>query len=329
MPAKIIYERFLWFHNRIRAGSFPNARTLSEHFEVSHKTAQRNIEFMHERLRAPLCYVRSRRGYTYEDNTYELPGLWLSEDELISLLVSYRVATLIPDHELKASMKAFLDHILALLGTAGKVSIKDLNEKVSVKNIEYSRTSGKTFHFVLDHLLRNKPLRIEYYSPHNDESTIRDVLPIHLLHYMGSWHLIAHCTLRDELRYFTLSRIRSIRASDADLSIGPAIASVKEYIRQNFGIMASPETREVCLHFSEDIAPWVAEQVWHPAQKADHRPDGTLCLTLPVADLREIRREVLKYGSQVEVISPEALRIEVMQEIRKMKAIYDCAEHQR
>lgn len=79
-------------------------------------------------------------------------------------------------------MKAFLDHVLSLRGTAGKVSMEDLNGKVSVKNIEYSRTSGKTFHFVLDYLLRSKPLKIEYYSPH-DETTTRDIFPLHLLHY--------------------------------------------------------------------------------------------------------------------------------------------------
>jgi predicted DNA-binding transcriptional regulator YafY len=182
MGAKIIYERFLWLHGRVKARKYPNARNLCEHFGITHKTAQRDIEFIRDRMGAPLVYVHERRGYTYDDDSYELPGLWLNEEELISLLVSYRVASLIPDHALKGSMKTFLNHVLSLRGTTGKVSMDDLNEKVSVKNIEYSSTSGKTFHLVLDHLLRNKPMQIEYYSPHNDENTTRDILPLHLLH---------------------------------------------------------------------------------------------------------------------------------------------------
>jgi predicted DNA-binding transcriptional regulator YafY len=41
-----------------------------------------------------------------------------------------------------------------------------------------------------------------------------------------------------------------------------------------------------------------------------------------VADLREVKREVLKYGGQVEVLSPVALRKEVWEEIEKVTKIY-------
>jgi len=41
-----------------------------------------------------------------------------------------------------------------------------------------------------------------------------------------------------------------------------------------------------------------------------------------VADFREIKREIFKYGSQVEVLSPVALQEEVREEIGKMAIIY-------
>ena len=44
-----------------------------------------------------------------------------------------------------------------------------------------------------------------------------------------------------------------------------------------------------------------------------------------MADFREIKREVLRYGSQVEVISPTVLRQEVKKEIEKMRKVYDHA----
>ena len=165
-------------------------------------------------------------------------------------------------------------------------------------------------------------MRAKYYSPHNDKHSVRDILPLHLLSYMGTWHIIAHCTLRNETRDFALSRIRTIAPSQIHIKVPSGSVSIKEYIRRNFGIMNSDESMDVCLRFSKDAAPWIAEQVWHPKQQTSHEPDGSLCLTFPVADFREIRREIMKYGSQVEVLSPGALRDEVKEEIEKMRSLY-------
>lgn len=322
MSSKVIYERFLWFHSKVKERQYPNSKNLAEKFEISRKTAQRDIEFMQDRLGAPLSYVHGRRGFAYEDDAYELPGFWLNETELTSLLLSYRLASAIPDSALKSSLQSFLNQILSVLSSPGSISLSELNEKISVKNIEYSRTGEKVFQLILEALLYAKAVTMEYYSPHTGGLTRRDILPLHLLQYMGTWHIIAHCALKNEIRDFVLSRIRSLSPSSRKISIRVPAVSVKEYIRKNFGIMNSSETVEVCLKFSPEIAPWLVEQIWHPAQEMRREKDGTLCLTFPVADFREVKREILKYGAQVEVIRPKRLRAEVKQEIKKMRRIY-------
>ena len=322
MPAKIIYERFLWFHTQVKECRFPNASSLAGHFEIAPKTAQRDIEFMRDRLCAPMQYDPTRRGYRYENDAYELPGLWIREEELVSLLVSVRLAAAVPDDALKANLRKFLNAILRLHTLSSAVSLEAISQKVSVKNIEYCRTDENVFHQVLDALLYGRPLRITYYSPHNDEATTRDILPLHLLAYMGTWHIIAHCAMKDELRDFVLSRIRSVAPSPCTLSSRETATSVKEYIRKNFGIMTGAETFDVSLRFSASVSPWLAEQVWHPAQRLRWEDDNTLCLTFPVADFREVKREILKYGAQVEVLTPTGLREEVRREIEKMGDMY-------
>ncbi len=318
----MIYERFLWFHEQVRSLKFPNARALAEHFEISHKTAQRDIDFIRDRIRAPLVYVPEHRGYAYEESAYEIPGTWLGEEELTSLIVAFRLAATIPDIGMKKSFREFLDQVLSLhTGRAG-LSIVDLNEKVSVKNIAYSRADGRIFHQVLQHLMESKPMGIEYYSPHNDDTTTRDILPLHLLHYMGNWHIVAHCSLRGELRDFALSRIRAIAPATVHMCSNSTPESLMEYIRSNFGILKSVRSFNVCIRFFPDIAPWVAEQVWHEKQSVKRDEDGSLLMSFPAADLREIRREILRYGSQVEVVSPKELRDEIRQEIGNMSLLY-------
>ncbi len=321
MSSTIIYERFLWFHSEIKQNRHPNAQTLAAQFEITGKTAQRNIEFMRNRLNAPLLYSPGLRGYDYEDNTWELPGLWLHQDELISLVLSYRLAAAVPDSSVKTALRTFLNQIIANHASAN-FSIDELSDKISVKNIAYARTSENIFHRLLEALLRSRPVRIEYYSPHNDQTTTRDILPLHLLNYMGTWHIIAYCNVKKELRDFVLSRIKTVLACENPVDAHVPAIRVKEYIRQTFGIFQGKETKEVCLRFAKDITPWIAEQSWHPAQRTRVEKDGRLSLTIPVADFREIKREILRYGAQVEVIFPAALRKEIKKEIEKMKKVY-------
>jgi predicted DNA-binding transcriptional regulator YafY len=323
MSSKIIYERFLWFHNEIKKSKYPNTKTLAENFEITRKTAQRDIEFMRGRMNAPLIYVPEHRGYAYEDHTYELPGFWLGEEALTSLLLAYRLASTVPDIAIKTSLRSFLEQLLAKISNHKTISIKELSNKVSVRNIEYSKTSEKIYHAMLEALLAARPVQIEYHSPHNSETTTRDILPLHLLYYMGTWHIIAHCSLKNELRDFVLSRIKTIIPCTSKITTRFPAEQVSEYIRQTFGIFHGKETAEVCLRFSPDISTWIAEQAWHPAQKTFMKKDGRLCLTIPVSDFREIKREILKYGAQVEVLSPKAPRMEIKKEIEKMRRSYN------
>lgn len=322
MPSKIIYERFLWFHDRVKTGKYPNSGSLAEKFELSRKTAQRDIEFMRDRLYAPLVYVSGKRGYEYEEKTYTLPGIWLGEEELGALFISTRLASTIPDKRLKTSLTKFLQQIVSAHSFTTPVSLDQLGEKISVKNIQYARVDEGVFHPVVDALFNLKALAIDYFSPHKNEATSRVIFPLHLLQYMGSWHLIAHCCLRGELRDFALSRIRTIKPSSKEMHRPCSNTSIKQYIRRSFGLLNKDARIEVCLKFSAEIMPWVSEQVWHAEQEQTIHPDGSLCLTFPVADLREVKREILKFGSQVEVLSPEALRVEVKDEIDKMKKMY-------
>ncbi|HZW36874.1 MAG: WYL domain-containing protein [Deltaproteobacteria bacterium] len=65
-------ERVLWFDERVRAGSHPGSADLAARFKVSLRTAQRDIEFLRDRLQAPLRYIAAEKGYAYGD-----PGFYL------------------------------------------------------------------------------------------------------------------------------------------------------------------------------------------------------------------------------------------------------------
>ncbi|OPG95081.1 transcriptional regulator [Chryseobacterium mucoviscidosis] len=74
-------HRIHWFDEQIRSGRFPNSSWLAREFEISRRQAQRDIEYMAISLRAPLVYIAKYRGYCYEDQTYRLPHLYMTQEE--------------------------------------------------------------------------------------------------------------------------------------------------------------------------------------------------------------------------------------------------------
>ncbi len=73
-------DRIQWLHKKISAGCYPNAAHLSEQFDISHRQAQRDVDYLRRELGAPLCYCSHKKGYYY-DSDYILPVLLEAEGD--------------------------------------------------------------------------------------------------------------------------------------------------------------------------------------------------------------------------------------------------------
>ena len=322
MAGKLAYERYYWFHEQIKCKEHPNSKLLAEKFEISQKTAQRDIEFMRDRIGAPLEYSHADRGYYYTDKGYELPPIWLNENELVAFILAKRLATAIPDRNLKDSLNKFINKLSSRLSDKVGFNLDDIQDKISLKNIEYYTVDESLFRKVVNALFSKRSLAIQYYSPHKDERTNRKIIPLHLLDYMGNWHLISFCKLKKGLRNFALSRIEECNYIDEKISLPTDLPPIKTYIRKTFGIFHGGQNQDVSLKFSPKASRAVKEQIWHKNQKIKELKDGSIILNVPVAYFTEIKREILKYGAEVEVLKPLRLKKEIIEEIKKMKKIY-------
>ena len=207
-------------------------------------------------------------------------------------------------------------------GKTGESSIERVIDKISVKNIAYAKVDEWCFRETVRALFDDRALRITYFSPYTAGKSVRNVQPLHLMHYMGSWHLLAWCAVRRDIRDFALSRIRSIKPCEEAIHLPDNLPSIKDYTRKYFGIMQGADPVEAVLRFSPKSADWVAEQIWHADQKTSTEPDGSLLLKFSVADFRELTQKILSHGSDVKVISPPELKNLIKKEIEKMTKIY-------
>lgn len=318
MSERLKFERYVWLHHQIKLAKYPNSQSLVHQFEVSQRTALRDIEFMRETLQAPLEFDRSRNGYRYADNTYEIPGHWINEGNVLALALAVRLASTIPDAAIKEELCSLIGQMTNASRKNGASCLDGISDKVSVKNIEYAKVNEQHFRRVVQALFADHALRITYHSPHSGAVTERTVQPLHLMHYMGSWHLLAWCASKSAIRDFALARLQAVALADKPLHLPDTLPPIKAYTRRHFGIMQGGTTTMATLRFSPHIAPRILEQIWHPDQQTSLEPDGSLLLSFPTADFRELVRNILSYGAEVRVVEPAELRELVRGEIEKM-----------
>src|SRR4030066_1971717 len=163
MGSKNIYERFIWLEHRVRSGKYPNATSLSGQFEISVKTAQRDIEFMRDRLNCPLLYDKTSKGYYYEDDTFSLPMVYLSSEELSSLLIARKFLKDISEGYIGRDIPTIVEKITTVL----KKHVAEesfIDKALSFQLIENSPASEEIFKAVLEGCMKRRSLSFTYLS---------------------------------------------------------------------------------------------------------------------------------------------------------------------
>jgi proteasome accessory factor B len=97
---------------------------------------------------------------------------------------------------------------------------------------------------------------------------------------------------------------------------------LQEGLGRAWGVIADQEEVEVALRFDPAIAALVTETMWHPTERVTREADGSVVWRARVPGTIEIRRWILEWGAQVEVLAPPELRDEVAATYRKAAARY-------
>lgn len=320
-------ERFYKIDQMISDRKLVTFRQMMDVLEVSRATLRRDLEYMRNRLNAPLVFDRMAGGYRFDSaqpqlgGQYELPGLWFSSAEIHALLtMQHLLANLDPGGILTPHIQPLMARLNALLGTAENTA-EEIRRRVLVVGVGQRQLQLDHFERVGSALLRRKQLHITYFSKGKAELTDREVSPQRLVHYRENWYLDAWCHMRNALRNFAVDSIQRVEVLEkASREISKR--SVNAALGPGYGIFTGMKVQWAKLAFTPHRARWVASEHWHPKQKGHTDEAGRYIMALPYADHRELLMDILKYGADVEVLEPESLRQLVRQEHARAARTY-------
>jgi predicted DNA-binding transcriptional regulator YafY len=317
-------ERFYKIDQLLKERRVVTAKAIMEALGVSRATLKRDLEYMRERLHAPIEYDREANGYRLgkpgAGPRYELPGLWFNASEIHALLTMQQLLLNLQPGLLEPHVGPMLERLRGILGT-GERSWQEIEKRIRI--LQPGRRESKAEHFgaVAAGLLKRVRLRIRHYNRVEDRESVREVSPQRLVHYRDNWYLDAYCHMREALRSFAVDAIGEAVLLEAKAKeMGKP--ELDAYLKSGYGIFAGREVQWATLRFAPRAARWVAAQSWHSAQRARFEPDGSYVLEIPYSEDRELLMEVLRYGPEAEIVAPAALRDKLRTRLAEALALY-------
>ena len=327
-------ERFYKIELLLRSQGCVSFAALRAELDVSPATLKRDLQYLRDRLNAPIVYDAFDNGYRFTEakasapNTtrHELPGLWFSENEIHALLTMHQLlAGLDDDGVLARHLQPLMEKLQGMLGT-DESAARALMRRVKVIGTARRRVPSRHFELLGSALLQRRRLRLRYFKCSDRSTSEREVSPQRLVNYRNTWYLDAWCHASDGLRRFALDAVRDATLLDAKAK-NVALRELEAELDAGYGIYGGgAKVKWATLVFNADAAQWVANEEWHPQQKArwlDGKPgDGRYELQVPYSDPTELAMDILRHGDSVVVTGDKTLAALIGTRLRSAAARY-------
>lgn len=335
-------ERFYKIELLLRSRGCVSFAALQSELDVSPATLKRDLQYLRDRLSAPIVYDAFSNGYRFApssagsaaDQRHELPGLWFSENEIHALLTMHQLlAGLDDDGVLARHLQPLMEKLQGMLGT-DETAARALMRRVKVIGTARRRVPSRHFELLGSALLQRRRLRLRYFKRSDRSTSEREVSPQRLVNYRNTWYLDAWCHASDGLRRFSLDAMRDAALLDAKAK-NVALRELEAELDAGYGIYGGGDAKVqwATLVFSAEAAQWVANEEWHPQQKS-RWPDGPpgagrYELQVPYSDPTELAMDILRHGDSVKVTGDKALVDLIAQRLRSAAAVYADVKRSR
>ena len=194
-----------------------------------------------------------------------------------------------------------------------------LSGRVSVEDIP---SGHRHLTSIMEAMTENREIRIRYQKYTRAEADSYTLRPYAVKEFAKRWYIVAYCIERKALRVYGLDRIQDLELTGESFRM-PKNFDVDELFSTSFGIyLPEGKARTITFRTSEREANFLRDLPLHRSQEEIKKEGDSVTFSIFVCPDRNLIMEFCKYGSRIEVISPEEVREAVAEEVRKAAAQY-------
>lgn len=317
------YRRFVWTLARLRSGQPFKATDLAREFEIGIRTAYRDLDFLRDQLGNDFGYDRSQGSYRVSGSA-SLPPILMSRGEVVALYFAEKVLAQYRGTPFEADVAGAFAKIQAVMPEQVRVFPDRVLSYLSLDLGPLPTAEPAVFTRVVDALTRRRRLLIRYRSLSGGRTLDRVIEPYRVFNLSGVWYTAAFDHRRHAVRDFALHRMRTATLTEEPFEPDPTF-DLKAYMADAFRIEKGARAVNVAIRFAARQARWIRERPWHRSARIQERLDGGCVLRMRVAVTSELRRFVMQFGSEAEVLAPKTLRSAVANDLRAAEKAYRSA----
>lgn len=278
------------------------APELADKFEVSIRTIYRDLDAI-SAAGIPIYATKGKGGGIFIMQDFVLDKSLLSEQEKEQILMALQ--------GISATENNQSEELLIKLG--GLFQSKVTNW-IEVDFSEWYKNTPKlnTFNLIKRAIFNRCIINFSYFAREGNYSK-RTVEPIKLIFKNKDWYLYGFCLLRNDFRFFKLTRIKDlIISSDTFIREVENIPEIETTIKNENMIPAK-------LKFSPQVAFRVYDEFTDNVSKDNQ---GNLYVNIDLPDNETLFSYILSFEDNVEIIEPDYLRHSIKEKIERMLEKY-------
>lgn len=263
------------------------ANELADKFEVSVRTIYRDIDSISS-VGVPIFTTQGKGGGIKIDNEFILNKSLFDTNEKEQIIAALQ--------GLEKTNEAYKSELITKLSTLFKIKNSNWIE-IDFTSWGSNNTYQDLFN-ALKTVIINKNIIFFLYNSSKGEKINRKVKPIRLLFKEQDWYLYAFCLLRNNFRYFKLSRIKDLEVLAINYEDNFENVVLKKELKYENIV-------NIKLKFDKSVAFRVYDE-FNEAIEEDEK--ANLYVEIKIPNNYKLYNYIFSFGSNVEILEPKEIR---------------------
>ena len=280
------------------------APELAEHFEVSRRTINRDIEAL---LKAgiPIQTLQGSGGGISIMNGYRMDRTLLTSKDMQMILAGLRSLD-------SVSGSGYYGQLMEKIQTGSSELISGRDSVLIDLSSWYKTSLAPKISTIQDAIENRHILDFYYYAPSGESE--RSIEPYYVVFKWTSWYVYGWCLKRKDYRLFKLNRMDKVRET------GESFVCRNAPVPELSSDLVYPRNIILKALFDPDMKWRLVEEFGPDCYEV--QKDGRLLLVRDYSDMENLTMWMLTFGDKVEVLDPPELRDNLKNMAESMIKIY-------